>query len=297
MYHGQKLGIGITTALASAFFLSIMNIIAKILVEDIDPIMVTFWRNFSALTILMIWFVAMNKTSLMKTDNIRMQIIRAVIGTTGLTLAVWALSLLPVTEVVVMGFTSPLFVVLLAYPLLREKVGPYRILATLFGFIGIITIVGFDHGQLNPMGVIVALGFSLCNALVLIMLRQLGKTEHALTTTFYFLLIGLLMSAAYMPFSEKIIPDNGVWWAAGFIGVVGLMSLICKAESFCHAPASVIAPLAYTMLLWTAFFDFILWHRLAPTNIWIGAGIIILSNIFILWREHKQARINKSHLL
>ena len=251
----QNLKIGISLALGSAIFLSIMNIFAKMLVEDIDPIMVTFWRNAVALTILVSGFLITRKFHLFKTSQLKSQIFRAVIGTAGMTMAVWTFQLMPVTEGVVISFVSPLFIVLLSYPMLRERVGIYRVLATLFGLLGIVIIVGFDADNLTPKGVIVAMTWAFLNGLVLIILRQLGKKYHALTTTFYFLFVGFLITGSYIPFADNVVPSTqSLLWTAVGIGIVGVISLFVKTESFRHAPASVLVPLAYTILLWSTLY-------------------------------------------
>jgi drug/metabolite transporter (DMT)-like permease len=285
---------GIIAALAAALFLSCLNLFSKILVEDIDPAMVTFWRNLLALFSLGFFIIVTRQTALFKTQRPWAHLMRGCIGTIGMILGVWMFSLLPITEGTVIGFTTPLFIILLSYPLLKEKVGIYRITATLIGFIGILIMVGFNGSEaLTIKALMVGIGFALCNALVLIMLRQLGKTEHALTTVFYFMVTGLIMTGAYMPFSDKAIPDISMWWVVIALGIVGTLSLIFKTESYRHADASVIAPIAYTMLIWSAIFDYLIWNYTAGVNIWIGAAIIIASNMIIIWREQKLNQSNK----
>lgn len=122
----------------------------------------------------------------MKTTRLKGQFIRAILGTIGIVMAVWTFQKLPITEATVINFTSPFLVLIMAYPLLGEKVGPYRILATLFGFIGVIVVIGFDSTILTPENLMIAFGWVFANSLVLIMLRQLGKSEHAITTVFLF---------------------------------------------------------------------------------------------------------------
>ncbi len=291
--HQQRLKIGIFTAVLSALFLSAMNVLTKIMSADLDPVVVAFWRNLFAFFILFVGFLITKKTYLMKTNRLRAHIMRSIVGTIGFILGIWMFSLMPVTEGTIIGFTSPLFVIILSYPLLNEKVGIYRCLATLIGLFGIIFIIGFDQSNISFYGYTVGLGFALCNGLVLIMLRQLGKTEHAMTTVFYFMLIGLVITSAYLPFSEKIISDQISWWFLLLLGFIGTLSLLLKTESYRHAPASVITPIAYTMLLWSAFFDYIIWNHVASTDIWVGAGVIVFSNLFILWREHKKSKKDK----
>jgi drug/metabolite transporter (DMT)-like permease len=129
------------------------------------------------------------------------------------------------------------------------------------------------------------------------MLRQLGRTEHALTTVFYFMVTGLILTGAYMPFAEKAIPDISMWLVVVGLGIVGTLALVFKTESYRHADASIIAPIAYTMLIWSAIFDYLIWNYTAGINIWIGATIIILSNLIIIWREHKITSKDESPLL
>ena len=295
-YHTQKLFIGILCAIAASFLLALLNVCSKILTQQLDPVMIAFWRNAVALPILLIGIIAFGKLHLLKTDKPIAQAIRAALGTTGLIMAAWTFQLLPITEGVVLSFSSPFFVILLSYPLLKEKVGLYRVGATMMGLIGVIVMIGFDQSVLTPKGIAVGLTFAFFNGLVLVMLRQLGKTEHALTTVFYFLTFGLFITTPYLPFTDVIIPDQRYWPYLLGLGIVGLSSLILKTESFRHAPASVIAPIAYSILIWSAVLDFIIWNRVASVNIWIGAAIIILSNIIILWREHTKSKTSKTHL-
>jgi drug/metabolite transporter (DMT)-like permease len=292
--HFPKLWIGVTTAILATIFLSFMNMTSKMLVEEIDPIVVTFWRNAGALLLLVVFFITAGKTHLMKTSRPFSQLGRGVIGTVGMILAVYSFSLLSLTETIVIGFTAPLFVVILSYPFLNERVGIYRTVATFFGFLGIVYIMGFSVNSLNNLlGIGVALLWSISNATVIIFLRQFGKTESALTTTFYFLLIGFVICGLYLPFADSILPSIDLYWIIGAIGIFGLSSLIVKTESYRHAPANVIAPIMYVILIWTVITDYLVWDKIVGTHIWIGAGIIIFSNLFILWREHKKSKTDE----
>ena len=290
--HPQNLKIGIITAILSALFLSSMNVLTKILSVDLDPIVIAFWRNLFAFVILYVAFILTKKRHLMSTQHPRSHIIRGILGTIGFVLGIWMYSLVPITEGTVIGFTAPLFVVMLSYPLLKEKVGLYRSSATVIGLIGIIFAVGFDQSSVTLHGLLVGVGFALCNGLVLVILRQLGKTEHAMTTVFYFMGVGLAMTALYLPFAPKVVPNVSLLWCIPALVFVGIVSLFLKTESYRHAPASVITPIVYTMLLWSVLFDYLIWNHVASINIWIGAAIIITSNIIILWREHKISKTN-----
>ena len=297
MSHKQTLKIGILAALSAALFLALMNMSAKLLADQLHPVVVTFWRNILSLGLLTAFILITGKSNLFKTTRLKDHTIRSVIGTGGMICSIFAFQLLPLTEASVIGFSSPLFVVFLSYPLLKERVGPLRTIATLIGFSGVILIIGFDFASINHAGVMFALALAVSNALVLICLRWLGDTEHALTTNFYFMLIGTIICGLYIPFAEKILPNSTLYWAVGFIGVIGLLSLLCKTEAYRHAPANVIAPLSYSMLIWVAVLDYAIWNVVAPANVWIGAMIIIGSNLFILWREKQNKLKREQNLL
>lgn len=290
--HREKLYFGIFCAVIASFFLALLNVSSKILTEQLDPVMIAFWRNIVALPILVFGMIVFGKIRLIKTKRPVAQAIRAILGTIGLIMAAWTFQLMPITEGVVLSFSSPFFVILLSYPLLKEKVGKYRIGATMLGLVGVVVMIGFDQSMLTLKGITVGLTFAFFNGLVLVMLRQLGRTEHVFTTVFYFLTFGLIITVPYIPFADIIIPDQSYWPYLLGLGIAGLLSLIFKTESFRHAPASVIAPIAYSILIWSTVLDFLIWNHLASPNIWIGAVIIIVSNIIILWREHVKACSN-----
>ncbi len=290
--HAQKLWLGILCAIIASFLLSLLNICSKILTEQLGPVMIAFWRNTVALPIIVISMVLFGKTHLMKTNRPLAQTIRAILGSLGLIMAAWTFQLMPITEGVVISFSSPFFVILLSYPLLKEKVGAYRIGATLLGLLGVIIMIGFDSSVLTPKGIAVGMTFAFFNGVVLVMLRQLGRTEHTLTTTFYFLSVGFALTLFYLPFADVIVPDQSYWPYILGLGLVGLSSLIFKTEAFRHAPATVIAPITYSVLIWSSVLDFVIWNHVASANIWIGAAIIIGSNFVILWRENYRSNTN-----
>ena len=122
------------------------------------------------------------------------------------------------------------------------------------------------------------------NALVAICLRWLGNTEESFTTTFYFLLFGLLLTSLFMPFVGTL-PEVNILHLIFAMGVVGVSSLLLKTQSFRLAPAALISPISYTILIWAMIFDWLIWDTIPTKNLILGAAIIICSNILILWRE------------
>lgn len=256
-----------------------------------DAAEITFWRNAIALIPLIGGLIIFKRLHLLKTARPFGQLLRAIIGTAGMILSVWCLSYLSLSEAVAFGFTSPLFVVLLSVPLLGERVGWRRVLATMIGFSGVFIIIGQNPLALSlDKGAIIALCASACNALVMISLRWLGSTENSLTTVFYFFAFGLIGTGLAMPFIYTPIPE-GETWVIGILGLVGLLSLILKTESYRRGAAAVIAPLSYVLILWAGVWDWFIWGTIPGWQVWLGAFVIMTSNLFILYRE---AKLNKA---
>lgn len=286
---------GIMFAALNAFMLAAMSLFAKLLATYYGPVEVTFFRNIFSLIALLGWLIYARKLFTLKTDRPWHHLIRSAVGTVGIVLGAWALSLMPLAETTILLFTSPLWTVLLAYPILGERFGIYRLSAVLIGFLGVIIVANptSDLNALPLLGILVGLGWGFSSGLVDIMLRWLGKTENTNTTVFYFVLFGTVTCGLHWPWAE--IQDGAfslkaVWIICG-LGVTGLLSLLFKTQSYRLAEASIIAPIMYSMIIWTMLFDYLFWSKVPGWNVILGATIIVASNAFILYREKKLQKI------
>ncbi len=282
---------GILLGLIGYSIVAFVHIAGKILSDILSPVEIGFWRNIMALPWLLLGLFFFKKFALLKTTRPFMQLLRASLGTLGLVFAMWAVSILPVAVLMALGFTAPLFVVLLSIPILGEKIGIWRLGATIIGFIGVLIIVNpfSEHTDIPLDGFLIALVFVLCNAAVTILLRVLGKTESSMTTVFYFLALGAFYTGGILLFTETAsysVMIAGIYpWIIIGLGVAGILSLIAKTEAYVHAEASLVSPTSYIMIVWGGIFDWFLWHEAPTFSLILGAAIIILANFIILWRE------------
>lgn len=291
----DHLWLAIAFATLNAFSLASMSMFAKMLGEYFGPVEVTFFRNAFSLLALLVWIVLAHKFFILKTHRPWAHLFRGAIGTAGIVLGMWAVSLMSLAETTTLLFTSPLFTLILSMIFLKERVGPYRIGAIIAGFIGVVIIANPFSGtlQLPLTGLIVGLGWGFFSGSVDTTLRWMGATEKSTTTTFYFMLFGSIMTGLHWPFAD--IHPHGFSLPALLIicglGTAGLVSLLAKSQSFRLGEASVIAPMMYTMIIWSAIFDYMLWGRIPGWNVITGAGIIICANLVILYREHQKSRL------
>ncbi len=279
---------GILFAIINAFMLAGMSLFSKLLATYLWPAEVVFLRNSLSLVALFAWLFLTRNLIVLKTKRPFAHLFRGVIGTIGILLGAWALSLMPLAETTILLFTAPLFVVLLSYPILKEPVGIYRLGAVMVGFMGVIVMInpGQSDATLPLLGVIVGLGWGFFAGCVDTCLRWIGRTENSWATVFYFVLLGTITCSLHLPFAETKIPlsINTIWMAIG-LGTTGLLALLAKTQSFRLAEASLIAPIMYSMIIWTMLFDYLFWDKVPTMNVILGACIIISSNMFILYRE------------
>lgn len=274
-------------AALTAGLLATMNLFAKLLGQVFSPVEITFFRNVVALCLVLAGFVLFRKMALMKTSRPLAQFTRAAVGTISLFFTIWSYTLLPLANATALLFTQPLWVVILSYPLLREKVGIYRILAVIAGFSGVL-VMADPSGEMGWHGLMVGLMAGFLNACVAICLRWLGQTEHASTTVFYFVFLGLIGTGVFLPVTGSVIPETDLVPYIPYIlglGVFGLGSLLTKTYSFRLGDASLVTSISYTMIIWAGLFDYFIWGRVPAFEVWIGALVIISSNLFIVWRE------------
>jgi drug/metabolite transporter (DMT)-like permease len=167
--------------------------------------------------------------------------------------------------------------------LLKEDVDGGRWVAVVAGFGGIVLIVRPSAGLLADPASLVGLGAAFCIALVDMALRNLGRTEDPLTTVFYFILVGVLLTAPYTL-------ARGSWpavemrpWVLG-IGCFAAIQQVAKTAAFRYAQASLLAPYSFTAILWAALAGWLIWRERPAIPVVVGAGVVIASNLFIFWR-------------
>ncbi len=288
----DHLGAAVLFASVNACMISGMSLFAKLLGDYVGPIEVTFFRNAFSLMALVVWIILGRQYFVLKTDRPWAHLLRGAIGTLGIVLGMWAVSMLSLAQTTILLFTSPLFTLVLSIIVLKERVGIYRLGAVLFGFLGIVVVANPFGGQLHLplLGLIAGLGWGLCSGAVDTILRWIGSTEKSTTTTFYFMLFGTISTAVHWPFAEVQgdIWSLPAWGIIAGLGGCGLIALLAKSQSFRLGKASVVAPMMYTMIIWSVLFDYLFWQNIPAWNVVAGAAMIIGANLFILYRENKK---------
>ncbi|HUO98936.1 MAG TPA: DMT family transporter [Rhizomicrobium sp.] len=263
------------------------------LAGDVPIGQVVFFRGFFALAPLFAWtFFTVGPVAAVATKRPRYHIVRGVIGVTSMFTNFTALKLLPLATVTAFGFMSPIFAVVLAAIFLGEHVGRFRWTAVLVGFAGVLLMIE-PHGGLASLaalrlskGVTYALMFSFLSAVVVVWIRQMSATERAEAIVFYFMAACAAVGAIVMAFDHVPMTVSMVFWLVlcGFLGGIGQLLM---TYSYRFGEPSLLAPFDYISMIWAMLLGWFVFGEMPEAMVLAGAGVVIVSGIFIAWREHR----------
>jgi drug/metabolite transporter (DMT)-like permease len=250
---------------------------------------IMFWRQLISVPLILGWLAATRTLGTLKTRRPGTHFLRALYGTVGMLFNFGAVILLPLAEATTMAFTAPIWAVILATLLLKEKVGVWRWSAVALGFAGVLLIAQPGSGDIPLYGALVALSGAFMVALISIQIADLNRTDKPVSIVFYFALFSVPMTALALPFVMTA-HDTAGWLlllAIGIFGVIGQL-LLTAALRF-GAVASVIV-MDYSQLFWATLYGWLFFASLPPPSTWLGAPLIIAAGLVIAWREHRLSR-------
>jgi drug/metabolite transporter (DMT)-like permease len=247
---------------------------------------IMFWRQSLAVPVVLAWVIAGPGLASLSTQRFGAHVTRSALGLTSMTFYMGSITLLPLAEATTLGFTTPIFATILAAIVLREKVGKHRIAAVVTGFIGVLVIVQPGGNHIPASGAAVGLIAAVSVAITSLQIRDMGRTEGAATTVFWFSALSTIPMGLLLPFFMT--PHDGYeWMLLAGIGTLGGIGQIGLTAALRLAPVSTVIGMDYISLLWSSLFGWLIWNYLPGPTTWIGAAIIIMSGLYIAWREHR----------
>ena len=270
--------------MGSVTLFSMLNLFVKLAAETQSIAEIMFFRNAMALIpVLLMIALHPDGFSLLKTRRPFGHLTRGSIGNFGMILFFWSFSLLPLADATAIQFAMPLMITALSVVLLGERVGPWCWSAVAAGFVGILFIAA-PTGNVPWLGTIVALSAAFTGACAQIMVRHLGKTEHALTIVFYFSFLGTIVCGLALPFFWTPPSAQALFYMV-MTGLAGSIAQVLVTKAYAEAPAAFVSPFGYLGILFAAFFGWLIWADIPAWNMWVGTLVIIASGLIILCRE------------
>ena len=261
---------------------SLMDVIVKWSVDY--PIgQILFFRGFFGI---IFYFFVIPKDRLhnfYQTKRPGLHSLRCISGLIAIIAIFIALRKLPLATVVSISFAAPIFTTIFSIFLLSEKVGIYRWLAVLVGFVGILIITEPGISDLN-IYYIFPIIFCLGLSYVAITLRQLSSTEPVWLISFYFSLAITLLSFLTIPYGW-VMPSFNHFLLLSLIGIFGGVSNLWLSQSYKYSEVSLVTPLKYLALVFAIIFGYFIWGEIPTIKTLVGAFLVITSTLIIFRRE------------
>jgi drug/metabolite transporter (DMT)-like permease len=248
-----------------------------------------FWRQLAGLPAVILWLWWAGKLHDIKTKQPVAHALRAILGLTSMTLNFSAMLMLPMAEATTISFATPIFATLLAAILLGEATGRYRWGAVLLGFAGVLLAMRPGENTVHGAGPWVALAGALLTACVLIQIRNMTKQESSGAIVFWFSLTSLFPLGIAMLFVARN-HDLQSWMIIAGLAAAGAVAQLLLTSAMRHASVAVISTMDYTGLIWSILFGFLIFGDLPGPGTWLGAPIIIVAGLVIIWREQRLSR-------
>ncbi len=274
-----------------------MSAMVKHLSGHIPFIELMFFRSAFALPVVAMITARYGDWRSLRTRRFKGHLLRAMTGTAAQGCSFFALSVLSLAEQTALSYTTPLFVTMLAIPILGEQVGLHRWSAVLLGFAGVLVIAsgqGVFHGA-GPVSTLAVLGTAaavfqgMFSALTTLLVRQLSSTESSTTITMWQSMLMTCFTLIPLPFFW-VTPGWGELGLLLAIGLVGGVAQVMLTEAYASAQVSALGPYSYSSLVWSMLLGWLVWGDVPGLAMLGGSALIVVAGLYILHREMVRRR-------
>ena len=257
---------------------------AKFLGPHMSVWQVVWSRYLGATVSALILANPIHDPSVLRPIRLRVQLLRSLFLLASTLLSFIAVRSLPLADMTAIYFALPLAVALAAGPVLGERVGPHRLTAILVGFAGVLVVVRPWTGALKP-AMALCLGNVIVSAGYNLLTRVVAQRDRSITTLIYSTLGGSVLLTPLMAVVWVTPQEPRVWLVFGIIGMIGAFSHWLVILAHARAPASILAPFVYTQLIWSVLSGVFIFGEVPATSTLAGAAIVVMSGVYLWWRE------------
>jgi S-adenosylmethionine uptake transporter len=286
---GNMVLAGILITLLGDLMFALNDTMGKWLVASFSVGQVLLIRSMGAFVILAPMLARQGLDRLVRVDRPGLQVARVILSTLDTGLFYAAVVYMPLADVIAFYMAAPIYVAVASHFFLGEKVGWRRWLAILVGFAGVLVALSPSPDSLS-MASLFAVAGSLSFGLLLVLNRVLRGTSDTTLVTWQ-TAGALVVGGAMVLTGGWIAPTAFDLGAMLLLGIVSCAAHLLITRGLKLAPASTLAPLQYSLLLWGVVFGYMFFGDVPEVHIWIGSGIIVLAGIFIFHRQSVKAEV------
>ena len=275
--------------LASALFFAVMGAFIKALGREIPLFEITFFR--AAVSALLLGGVMWGRGIPLKGKNQRLLLLRALSGFTAMTLNFYALAQIPLGDAALLNQSSPIFVVLLSWFFLDEKLSGTLVLLVLVSFLGILLVLRPSGNVFNAAGA-AGLGGAVFAAGAYVAIRQLHQTDSFWTMAFYFMVTAALLS--FFPMLRTwVTPDMRQLLLLVGIGLFGSLGQLFMTFAYKNDSASWVAPFSYAGVLFSFLLGVLFFNDALDPLSAVGSMLAMMAGVGLLFLKSRREEMTR----
>ena len=264
---------------------SAMDTTGKLMTAQLPAVMVVWGRTLFQTILGASYLTAVAGPRFYVTHKPIAQFLRGMTLVTASLMIYYALSHVPLADVIAAMFFGPVLVALFSAVFLKEKIGIHRMAAILAGFVGVLFIVRPGTAGASPW-LLLALAAAVLNAVYLMMTRFLSNPVERRAAQFHTTSFGaVVLSVLVVFFWQK--PDLIQLAALALMGLLGTIGHFSLVSAFKYAPASLLSPFLYAQVFFSMLSSAILLGDKLSWATVVGALLLVASGVYIWWRERK----------
>ncbi len=286
--HRENVPRGILYMIVATMLFSIVSALAKWQVATYPFGEVLFLRSISSFVGCAAVMLPISGFSVFATRRPQDHMARGLSQSISQALLVLAFGLMPLAGAIAVNFSAPLFATLISIVWLKERVGLVRWGALLAGFFGVLIVTKPGADSLT-LGALFALGNAVMYGSVTVAVRGMTRTESAntlviwqfATVTFFHSFLLVLGWRSPTPFDAVMLCGSGL---------INVLGQYLWTHALRLAPTGAVMPFYYLTLVWAMVIGYVVWGDVPSIGLFIGSAIVIVSGLFLLWREALQKR-------
>lgn len=275
--------------IACALF-PIMNGIVKLLAATYEPQQIVWFRIVSHLVLVAVVFMPRMGLGLLRTRRIGTQFVSSVMMLLSTLFFFSAVKSIPVAEAISITFVAPLAVVLLAWPLLGERITWFRMAAVIVGFSGVLIVIR-PGSAVFQWASLLLLCSALCYAIYQILIRRLAGIDAPATSIFFSVLLGAIIMSIWLPLVWKMPTNWTDWVLLCSLGVFGALGHYCVAKAMTYASANFVAPFNYTQMIGSVIVGYFMFAEVPDFYTWLGTAVVVGAGLMVGWQGRRATKI------
>ena len=272
MHYQQNNNIAAAYIIASGLLFACMGACIKLISDDVSNEWVVFCRSFFGL-LLIIPIILSYGIDNLKTNIIHWHLARSVVGLGAMYCFFYSIAHIPLSDSVLLSYTSPLFAPIIAIFILGELITARLVGALIVGFIGVYFIISPDLETFTTI-YLVALLSGFLAAIAMTCIRRMARTESTTRIVFYYSIICALLSSLPLYYADPI-PNLYCIAVLAVIGVLATLGQLALTQGYSRANVAQVGPFVYATVVFATFLGWFFWQEIPDMIASFGIVLVI----------------------